>query len=1041
MLSLRILRNNKREKFPLNFSVIFLLLCALLPLRANSVKDQQPNINYSAFKYDLGKNVLILNSYHQGYAWTDGLVEGILTAFREAKINAEVHIENMDTKRIYNPEMWKKNLIIKMEFYPPEYLDLILVSDDNALNTLLEMGHQYHHIPVVFCGVNREPEAIREHCPMFIGVRDNIPFSENIDLAVKLFPETRNIAIVTDNSPTGRSHRETAERIRAEKNLKDLEWIWLDGSKGLTTPGLIEALKNLPENTVVIFSVWQIDANNQFWDPGRYYSKILEASPVPVLTNTDVGLHDGFLGGKLISAKSHGFQAGMMAVRILRGAALETIEIAEDNNEYYFDWKQMRRWGIKRSELPENVIIFNRPLTIYRQYTMFFWVTLSLIITLFIVFWILLIYHFRYRYYEEERSRLSANTQRLAQRFMILFEQSNNAVLIFHAETGIIHEVNEKACELFALAEEDFLKYSLKNYFKDYDTIRASLHELNDTHFERKLRRSDGTAFYAQIYIGMLEENSESYVYALITDISLRKAQEKEIIRSRERINETLLVSKNAYWEWDYANKILKKEDSFWRALDIDPEKLSENPENSDYYLQHIHPDDIENFNALLLSAVRGESDTIQTECRMCFDGREIWVEIRAAVSERDVRGRGIRINGFMMNVDRRKRQEEELIKTKQQAEEANHMKSAFISNISHEIRTPLNGIVGFSNLLGRENISQEDKRKFLGFINENNDLLLKLIDDILEISRIETDSVAIHYEICDLHKLCADLVLQERTTLEPGIDIVLTEAEELIVEVDKIKLLLVLKNLLSNARKFTKEGSIGLGYRILNDQIEFSVRDTGIGIDPDMHTMIFERFVQVDPFSKGTGLGLAISKALIEKMGGRIHVKSEPGKGSDFIFTISYRKAKFEVRDLESRYGKRETVTVLPTKKNILVISREESNFVLLNVILSGKYAISRILGVENFQDQIERFKPDLIILDLSMEGEVLRKILPLLRKLSLSLPLFVLSPDAASKSLKELKNISIAEILFKPINIKLLLDLLKKHLDNEASEDRSAP
>lgn len=1028
-------------RFACFFITAVYLFCGVFPLRADGVVNRHRTLNYNALEYDLRKNVLILNSYHQGYAWTDGIVEGILEAFRDEKINAEIHIENMDTKRILDPEIWKKNLQVKMESYPPKYLDLILVSDDDALYTLLDIGQQYHDVPVVFCGVNREPEEIREICPMFIGVPDNIPFGDNIDLALKLFPDTRQIAIVTDNSSTGISHRVTAENAIAERNLPGIEWIWLDGTKGLTTPELIRAIRGLPEKSVVIFSIWQIDGKLQFWDPAIYYKEILASSPVPVLTNTDVGLYEGFLGGRITGAKHQGYEAGKLGVRILKGETPVSIEIPDDLNEYYFDWMQMRRWKIRKSELPKNSIIINRPLAIYRQYTLFFWITLSLIIILFILFWVLLIYHFRYRYSEKERNRLSANTQRLAKRFKILFEQSGNAVLIFHAKTGIVYEVNEEACQLFALSEKDFLNCTLKNYFKDYDKMKAELMQLKNTLIERKLHRADGSSFYAQIFINFLEENSEMYVYAIINDISIHKAQEQEIIQGRERLHETLLISKNSYWEWDYTQKILKKDDSFWRALDIDPEKLREDPESSDYYLQHVHPDDVENFKTLVEKAVKGEFDTIQTELRMCFDGRDIWVDIRALVSGRDAGGKGTCINGIMMNIDKRKRQEEELIQAKKQAEESNRLKTAFISNISHEIRTPLNGIVGFSNLLSRENISSEDKRKYLGFINENNDLLLKLIDDILEISQIETDSVSMHYEICNLQELCTDLILQERMTIGPGIDIGLTEAPELIAEIDKIKVTRILKNLLSNARKFTTVGNIRLGYQLLKDQIEFRVSDTGIGIAPEMHEKIFERFVQIDPFSKGTGLGLAISRALAEKMGGSIRVESEPGKGSTFIFTISYRKTKLHIEDVEPHYGDENKGTVPKTKRNILIIGKHESNFVLLNVILSGKYLISRISGSENLENTAERYKPDLLIFDLNMPVRAIREFLPLLKELSHSLPIFTIQPASRTLTVKELKGIPIAERIVKPINIKLLLDLLEKYIGDKQGEEDKVP
>ncbi|MDZ7822231.1 MAG: PAS domain-containing sensor histidine kinase [Candidatus Marinimicrobia bacterium] len=454
-------------------------------------------------------------------------------------------------------------------------------------------------------------------------------------------------------------------------------------------------------------------------------------------------------------------------------------------------------------------------------------------------------------------------------------------------ETGIVRELNGQACEMFRISRDKVVGFNVEGYIKDYTEKKAEFDTLRASPFEIELTRHDGTPFYAQVILSELEEGNIRLVYAILNDITIKKQQEKEILSGKAKLEETLLNSKNSYWEWDLENKRLHKEDNFWLALDIDPRTLREDPENSDYYLDHMHADDVGAFKRSVDKAVRGETNSIFSECRMVFFGRETWVEIRGMVSARNEEGKGIAINGFMMNIDRRKKQEQELLLAKEKAEESDRMKSAFISNISHEIRTPLNGIVGFSNLLGRENISQEDKRKYVAFINENNDQLLKLIHDILEISKIETDTLPLHPEACELLSLCKDIVSQESIGISPTLHLELAELSPLKVMVDRTKLSQVIKNLLSNAIKFTEEGDILLGYRIKRDKVEFFVQDSGIGIPRDKQEMIFERFTQVNPFSKGTGLGLAISKAIVEKMGGNIRVKSEGGEGFRLLFYV----------------------------------------------------------------------------------------------------------------------------------------------------------
>jgi DNA-binding NtrC family response regulator len=170
-----------------------------------------------------------------------------------------------------------------------------------------------------------------------------------------------------------------------------------------------------------------------------------------------------------------------------------------------------------------------------------------------------------------------------------------------------------------------------------------------------------------------------------------------------------------------------------------------------------------------------------------------------------------------------------------------------------------------------------------------------------------------------------------------------------------------------------------------------------------------------------------------VEKMGGSIRVESEPGKGSTFIFTIAYRKAKLSIEDIEPLYGDQNKGAVPKTKRNILIIGSDESNIVLLNVILSGKYSISRISGSENMTDAAERYKPELLIFDLNMQKQAIGDFLPLLNDLSHTLPLFTIQPASRSGVVKELKGIPVAERIVKPINIKWLLDLLDKYLGDD--------
>jgi len=626
---------------------------------------------------------------------------------------------------------------------------------------------------------------------------------------------------------------------------------------------------------------------------------------------------------------------------------------------------------------------------------------------------------------------MARKTKRLADRYNILFKQANNAIVIFELKTGVVTSFNDKALEMFKIHEEHFKHYSLKKHFDNYEKLRSNIKNLLEAPFELEMFRWDGSKFYSQVILNILKEGGNDYVYAIITDVSKRREQEIELRVSKARLNETLLNSKNSYWEWDLVNNVLLKDDNFWLALDVDPKTLKENPIESSYYLNSIHPDDQDGFIETLNKAINGEQDTILHEMRMSFFGEDIWVEIRAVVASRDENGKGLMINGFMMNIDERKKQEKELIKAKERSEESDRLKSAFISNISHEIRTPLNGIVGFSNLLGRENLSIEDKRKYLSFINENNDLLLKLINDILEISKIEADSLSIKEVPCNLMTLCNDILVQERITLAPTVTLSLAEVQNINVQIDKINLTRVIRNLLSNAKKFTPQGKIELGFNLNRDNLEFYVRDTGIGIPENMIEQVFDRFVQVDPFSSGTGLGLSISKAIIEKMGGKIWLESKPGKGTCAYFILKYKKAKIMIDEVEPIAKENEISDEKKKKVRILIAEDDESSFVLLNIVLTGKYQVIRAFKAKDISSFIHQYKPGILLVNIDMPGFD-EDTIEAIRKISPETPIIGITDKTLDFARNKEIEDTMDERISKPINIKSLISIIEEQLNN---------
>lgn len=301
----------------------------------------------------------------------------------------------------------------------------------------------------------------------------------------------------------------------------------------------------------------------------------------------------------------------------------------------------------------------------------------------------------------------------------------------------------------------------------------------------------------------------------------------------------------------------------------------------------HFHSEDRAVMIDFLDKVIKGESSKLSRDVRIRrADGNYTWTRVNVLVRNYQPQDNIIEMLCINFDITELKETERMLIGAKEKAEEADRLKSAFLANMSHEIRTPLNAIVGFSSLL-EEAEDAEEKHLYATIIEENNKLLLQLISDILDLSKIEAGTFDIIPEQVDAQQLCNELLQSMQVRATEQVEILLApELPELTFTSDKNRLYQVLLNFVTNALKFTSEGSIVIDYRINGNEVRFSVQDTGMGIEPEKQEAIFTRFVKLNNFIAGTGLGLPICQSIVTQLGGKIGVESEPGKGSCFWFT-----------------------------------------------------------------------------------------------------------------------------------------------------------
>ena len=367
------------------------------------------------------------------------------------------------------------------------------------------------------------------------------------------------------------------------------------------------------------------------------------------------------------------------------------------------------------------------------------------------------------------------------------------------------------------------------------------------------------------------------------------KKEVQENLKHEKEFLSFALESGNIF-TFRYKNGTFYFDKEFYHYLDM-PEK----PISAISFSNAIHENEQSDFELNRYKLDHGFPSRQITRRRYDFNGKgHQWWEFRYAQNTNintDGTDNSVEVNGLCLNIQQIKETEINLTKALKKAEESDKMKSAFLANMSHEIRTPLNAIVGFSQLLSSDmELEQDEKNEFIGLINTNNDLLLKLISDILDLSRIESGQISFTYADCDLNQLVEDIFNTHRVLMPQGVELI-KEVPEIpaIIYTDRFRLTQVVTNFINNATKFTTHGYIKVKYEYDTEHILLSVEDTGKGIPKDKIKQVFERFQKLDEFAKGTGLGLAISLSIIKTFKGTILLDSEEGKGSKFTISLPY--------------------------------------------------------------------------------------------------------------------------------------------------------
>lgn len=387
----------------------------------------------------------------------------------------------------------------------------------------------------------------------------------------------------------------------------------------------------------------------------------------------------------------------------------------------------------------------------------------------------------------------------------------------------------------------------------------------------------------------------------------------------------------------------------------------------------------------------------------------------------------GNKVLALIHDIGDRVKKSQELLEAKHRAEEADHMKSVFLANMSHEIRTPLNAIVGFSEIIALTE-DETEKEEYLNIIQQNSNLLLQLINDILDLSRIESGRSEIHCQLTEITGLIEEVGKVHRLKMKDGVLLnLIYPKEETWASTDRNRVTQVLFNFLSNAIKNTKEGSITLGFVKEDAWVKLFVKDTGCGIPKEKLPLIFNRFEKLNDFVQGTGLGLSICKSIVERLGGRIEVESELGKGTTFYLYLPLLQKQPEMAGKVMNISRSSEVE---GRKKILIAEDIESNYLQISAFLKKEYTLLWVPNGEEAVNSFQRENPDLVLMDIRMPIMNGIEATAKIRELSDAVPIIAVTAYAFCQEGKQALQAGCNEVIAKPYPLEKLKETIETYL-----------
>ena len=954
----------------------------------------------------------------------------------------------------------KRNIFDKYKGRSPR---MLLLLGNSALLLRDEYRKVWGDIPIVLCAqedyldsyeayIHRQPSTPEERTPLsylvdpynLVYLYADLYIPENIRLMKQMIPEMKEFIFIGDGRKV---NQDNSVLIEQELNTKypDIKYkFW--SAENMTTNQLLDSLYFVDTKTTgVLFASWFYKyafAGTSMLATNSH--KLIAATSVPIFSLSMVNIasgKEGMLGGYTYNQDRYDAALIQTISDVLKDKQARHIPCyIPTDGAPVINYEILVRDGLSLSMCPANTRFLNKPPTFWEHYRYF------ILGTLFSILLITLLFLYRIRNLnalkkaQQNEIDAMATYKMLVNNMPILYMQeelvtdkNGNPIELIYRNVNSEFEkhfyrkeevIGRKGSEIFPESMPEFLHFT-----------KMALTEKRAITFPYYFKAID--TFYDVVLKGTHQGNMID-IFCL-DSTELHKAQQK-LSATNSKLAMALDVANIVPWKWDLKSKTILCDINRPIELSTDEQEVEDSqlsvPDSQ--YFSKIFKEDRERVKQAYRDLIEGRAEKVKEEYRIVNVQKNNlhkveWVEAQAAVEARDEDGKPLTLVGSSLVITNRKKMEQELTTAKELAEESNRLKSAFLANMSHEIRTPLNAIVGFSGILASTE-EEEEKQEYVSIIENNNTLLLQLISDILDLSKIEAGTLELNYSNIELNELMREL--ERGFLLRVKTDAVKLEFVEpagpCMAYTEKNRLSQLMINLVTNAIKFTEKGSIRFGYEMRENELYFYVADTGCGIPKDKQQNIFGRFVKLNSFAQGTGLGLSICKTLMDHMGGRIGVESEEGKGSTFWFTLPYKPAVKE--DKKQMPKDIQPVSIERNKLTILVAEDNASNYKLFESILKYDYHLIHAWDGMEAVEMFRKHNPQIVLMDINMpvmDGyEATREI----RKYSAKIPIIAVTAFAYASDEQKVMESGFDGYMPKPINAKLLkaqlVDIMQKRI-----------